>query len=120
MEDDTGEMKVKEATAYGFQTCQRCAKICLNGNMLTKVAAHFCCFVQFLGFSGSSVPSHVTRKGSFSGSFALSRLDSLPDGDSPGSRPSSAALALSLVMVASRLNAVIMGRLGKMIDNGYV
>ena len=40
IDEDTGEMKVKEET--------------------TMVAAHFFFMVQFLGFSGSSLPSHVT------------------------------------------------------------
>lgn len=40
IEEETGEMKVKEDT--------------------TSVAAHFFFKVQFLGFSGSSAPFHVT------------------------------------------------------------
>ena len=40
IDDETGEMKVKDDT--------------------TMVAAHFCLNVQFLGFSGSSGPSHDT------------------------------------------------------------
>ncbi len=40
IDDDTGEMKVKEDT--------------------TSVAAHFFFMVQFFGFSGSSAPFHVT------------------------------------------------------------
>ena len=40
MEEETGEMKVKEET--------------------TIVAAHLCLVDQFLGFWGSSGPSHVT------------------------------------------------------------
>lgn len=40
MEDDTGEMKVNRETVM--------------------VAAHFFFVGQFLGFSGSSGPSHVT------------------------------------------------------------
>ena len=42
MEDDTGEMKVKDET--------------------TSVASHFLLRVQFFGFSGSSSPSQVTYK----------------------------------------------------------
>jgi len=44
IEEDTGDMKVKEET--------------------TSVAAHFFLIDQFLGFPGSSGPSHVTKFGS--------------------------------------------------------
>ncbi|RAQ36291.1 hypothetical protein DPQ28_11830, partial [Pasteurella multocida] len=44
IEDETGEMKVNEET--------------------TRVAAHFLPLPQFLGFSGSSGPSQVTKFGS--------------------------------------------------------
>jgi hypothetical protein len=40
MDEDTGEIKVKRETVI--------------------IAAHFFLFGQFLGFSGSSGPSHVT------------------------------------------------------------
>lgn len=42
MDDDTGEIKVKRETVI--------------------IAAHFFLFGQFLGFSGSSGPSHVTYR----------------------------------------------------------
>ena len=65
IEDDTGEINVKDATAYDQTVVS--SDFDAIGELLTKVAAHFCRLDQFLGSSGSSLP-HITRNGSCSGS----------------------------------------------------